>query len=61
MSLQVGVSNDDGILHPIAENEGQNILTDLEGEVFGFNTNCPACNAPCQTNMKVTSEFHFLC
>ena len=28
----------------------------LENEVLTFGTNCPSCNAPCETNMKVTSE-----
>ena len=27
---------------------------DLENEVLTFPTNCPDCNAPCTTNMKVT-------
>lgn len=27
---------------------------DLENEVLTFPTNCPECNAPCTTNMKVT-------
>ena len=27
---------------------------DLESEVLTFQTNCPECNAPCTTNMKVT-------
>ena len=27
---------------------------DLTNEVLTFNTNCPSCNSPCPTNMKVT-------
>jgi zinc finger protein len=27
--------------------------TDLKDEVLTFATNCPSCNAPCQTNMKL--------
>lgn len=27
----------------------------LENEVLTFGTNCPSCNAPCETNMKVTN------
>lgn len=30
-------------------------LEHLHGEVLQFNTNCSNCNAPCDTNMKVTS------
>jgi len=32
---------------------------DLESEVLTFQTNCPECNAPCTTNMKVTKIPHF--
>jgi len=32
---------------------------DLESEVLVFHTNCPECNAPCKTNMKVTKIPHF--
>ena len=28
----------------------------LEDEVLHFGTNCPSCNAACETNMKVTCE-----
>ena len=28
---------------------------DLKNEVLSFPTNCPDCNAPASTNMKVTS------
>lgn len=55
---------DDGLLRPIDEDEGENILSDLESEVFGFETNCPVCNAPCRTNMKMTSileNFFLVC
>uniref|UniRef100_A0A1B6BZW2 Zinc finger ZPR1-type domain-containing protein n=1 Tax=Clastoptera arizonana TaxID=38151 RepID=A0A1B6BZW2_9HEMI len=30
-------------------------LEDLNSEVLQFQTNCPNCTAPCNTNMKVTS------
>lgn len=26
-------------------------------EVMSFRTNCPDCDAPCDTNMKMTSEY----
>lgn len=45
------------ILHPIKE--GEFTLEDIEGEVLHFPTNCPNCNSPCQTNMKVTNIPHF--
>lgn len=50
---KVGEPEDDGILHPTPA--GEFTLEDLEGEVLAFPTNCPSCNAPCQTNMKMTS------
>ena len=28
----------------------------LEDEVLRFGTNCPSCNVPCDTNMKLTSN-----
>jgi zinc finger protein len=28
----------------------------LADEVLHFGTNCPSCNAPCETNMKLTSK-----
>lgn len=31
----------------------------LKNEVLQFPTNCPSCNAPCFTNMKVTNIPHF--
>ena len=30
----------------------------LADEVLHFGTNCPSCNAPCETNMKVTSTLN---
>lgn len=33
--------------------------SNLKDEVLGFPTNCPSCNAPCITNMKVTQIPHF--
>uniref|UniRef100_A0A6P7FPP1 Zinc finger protein ZPR1 n=1 Tax=Diabrotica virgifera virgifera TaxID=50390 RepID=A0A6P7FPP1_DIAVI len=46
-----------GILHPIPE--GEFTLEDLQGEVLQFPTNCPSCNSPCHTNMKMTNIPHF--
>ena len=51
-------------LKDIAEEEEEAANEDLsgeklEGEVLCFGTNCPSCNAPCETNMKVTSKSQF--
>ncbi|XP_049776164.1 zinc finger protein ZPR1 [Schistocerca cancellata] len=46
-----------GILKPLGE--GEHTLEDLQGEVLQFPTNCPNCNCPCQTNMKLTKIPHF--
>ena len=42
-----------------AEDGSTTALTEerLAEEVLHFPTNCPDCNAPAETNMKVTSEF----
>nr|CAD7442778.1 unnamed protein product [Timema bartmani] len=42
----------DGLLKSLEE--GQFPLEQLEKEVLQFQTNCPECFAPCQTNMKLT-------
>nr|SVE74204.1 EOG090X06TU [Daphnia barbata] len=35
---------------------GDNVTSEsLADEVLHFGTNCPSCNAPCETNMKLTS------
>lgn len=39
-------------LEPITEEN-------IKDEVLQFTTNCPECNAPCFTNMKVTSKSIF--
>lgn len=45
--------NEDALLKPIEE--GEYSLEQIEGEVMTFPTNCPDCNNPCETNMKLTS------
>uniref|UniRef100_A0A182JQ69 Zinc finger ZPR1-type domain-containing protein n=1 Tax=Anopheles christyi TaxID=43041 RepID=A0A182JQ69_9DIPT len=47
----------DSLLKPI--HEGAWPLEELQGEVLQFQTNCPDCAAPCDTNMKVTTVPHF--
>ncbi|KAH8274224.1 hypothetical protein KR018_009074 [Drosophila ironensis] len=45
------------LLKPIAEDEWP--IENLHGEVLQFPTNCPNCQAPCETNMKLTNIPHF--
>ncbi|CAG0919626.1 unnamed protein product [Notodromas monacha] len=42
--------------HAEVQNETESAIKDenLRDEVLMFRTNCPECNAPCETNMKVT-------
>jgi len=51
--LGIYPDNEDVLLKPIQE--GEYPLEQLEGEVLSFPTNCPDCNSPCETNMKLTS------
>ncbi|CAB0040592.1 unnamed protein product [Trichogramma brassicae] len=55
--LGIYTENEDKLLQPI--NEEEYTLEDIEGEVMTFPTNCPECNAPCQTNMKMTKIPYF--
>ncbi|XP_037807589.1 zinc finger protein ZPR1 [Lucilia sericata] len=45
------------LLKPITE--GSWTLEDLHGEVLQFQTLCPECRSPCETNMKLTTIPHF--
>ncbi|KAH8283311.1 hypothetical protein KR054_000607 [Drosophila jambulina] len=45
------------LLKPIAEDAWP--IENLHGEVLQFATNCPNCQAPCETNMKLTNIPHF--
>ncbi|XP_076179722.1 zinc finger protein Zpr1 [Ptiloglossa arizonensis] len=49
--------SDDVLLKPIQE--GEYTLEQIEGEVLSFRTNCPLCNCPCETNMKMTNIPYF--
>ncbi|XP_019063758.1 zinc finger protein ZPR1 isoform X2 [Fukomys damarensis] len=42
-----------------AEAPEEKLEEDLRNEVLQFNTNCPECNAPAQTNMKLVQIPHF--
>ncbi|KAG7200099.1 hypothetical protein KM043_000545 [Ampulex compressa] len=55
--LGIYTENEDVLLKPIQE--GDYSLEQLEGEVLTFPTNCPECNSPCETNMKLTNIPHF--
>ena len=51
-TLGIYAENQDVLLKPIQE--GEFPLEEIEGEVLTFPTNCPECNSPCETNMKMT-------
>ncbi|EFN83895.1 zinc finger protein ZPR1 [Harpegnathos saltator] len=55
--LGIYSDNEDALLKPIQE--GEYSLEQFEGEVMTFPTNCPDCNSPCETNMKLTNIPHF--
>jgi zinc finger protein len=40
----------------LSDQNPSDVLLDLQSEVFQFGTNCPDCNVPCTTNMKLTSK-----
>ncbi|XP_061389071.1 zinc finger protein ZPR1-like [Musca vetustissima] len=51
------LKEDKQLLKPIPE--GEWTLEDLHGEVLQFQTLCPECRSPCETNMKLTKIPHF--
>uniref|UniRef100_T1P9R4 Zinc finger protein ZPR1 n=1 Tax=Musca domestica TaxID=7370 RepID=T1P9R4_MUSDO len=51
------LKEDKPLLKPIPE--GEWTLEDLHGEVLQFQTLCPECRSPCETNMKLTKIPHF--
>lgn len=51
--LGIYSENEDALLKPIQE--GEYPFEVINGEVLTFPTNCPDCNKPCETNMKLTS------
>ncbi|XP_024878175.1 zinc finger protein ZPR1 [Temnothorax curvispinosus] len=56
-TLGIYSDNEDVLLEPIQE--GEYPLEEIEGEVHSIRTNCPDCNSPCETNMKLTNIPHF--
>ncbi|XP_054853282.1 zinc finger protein ZPR1 [Eublepharis macularius] len=48
-----------GIQEEESDEKSVDSADDLRNEVLQFNTNCPECNAPAKTNMKVVQIPHF--
>ncbi|KAJ8257008.1 hypothetical protein COCON_G00191600 [Conger conger] len=55
---RLGLKADDDTEEDNAEKPGNDMNT-LRNEVLMFNTNCPECNAPASTNMKLVQIPHF--
>ncbi|XP_010777388.1 zinc finger protein ZPR1 [Notothenia coriiceps] len=53
--MQLGLRADDDLEEEPAGND----IETMKDEVLGFNTNCPECNAPARTNMKIVEIPHF--
>lgn len=53
--IQLGLRADDDL----GEEQTGNDLDAMRNEVLVFNTNCPECNAPASTNMKLVQIPHF--
>ncbi|XP_071350694.1 zinc finger protein ZPR1 [Trachinotus anak] len=53
--MQLGLRADDDVEEEPAGND----LETMRNEVLVFNTNCPECNAPASTNMKLVQIPHF--
>ncbi|OTF74690.1 zinc finger protein ZPR1-like protein [Euroglyphus maynei] len=51
--------DEDKLLGIYETEQNENSSSDLKDEVLQFPTNCPNCNAPCFTNMKLTEIPHF--
>lgn len=54
--MQLGIRADDDDLE---EEPAGNDLENMRNEVLVFDTNCPECNAPASTNMKLVQIPHF--
>lgn len=55
-NAQLGLTDEDG---PDDFDENADPSEFQKDEILIFKTNCPSCNAPCDTNMKVTNIPHF--
>ncbi|KAG7471325.1 hypothetical protein MATL_G00123400 [Megalops atlanticus] len=56
--VQLGIKAEEDVEEEEGEKPGNDINT-LRNEVLMFNTNCPECNAPASTNMKLVQIPHF--
>lgn len=56
--IQLGLKAEDD-LDEDKEEPAENNLDAMRNEVLVFNTNCPECNAPASTNMKLVQIPHF--
>ncbi|XP_035488094.2 zinc finger protein ZPR1 [Scophthalmus maximus] len=57
--MQLGLRADDDLEEEEEKEPAENDLEAMRGEVLVFNTNCPECNAPASTNMKLVQIPHF--
>lgn len=57
--MQLGLRADDDDGDGVEEEAPGNDLETMRNEVLVFNTNCPECNAPASTNMKLVQIPHF--
>ncbi|XP_037634951.1 zinc finger protein ZPR1 [Sebastes umbrosus] len=55
--IQLGIRADDD--DDLDEEPAGNDMETMRGEVLAFDTNCPNCNAPASTNMKLVHIPHF--
>lgn len=54
--MQLGIKTEDDVEE---EEPAGNDIDTMRNEVLTFNTNCPECNAPASTNMKLVQIPHF--
>ncbi|XP_034021770.1 zinc finger protein ZPR1 [Thalassophryne amazonica] len=57
--VQLGIKADDDEESDVEEEPHANDLDAMREEILAFKTNCPECNAPCSTNMKLVNIPHF--
>ncbi|XP_045932547.1 zinc finger protein ZPR1 [Micropterus dolomieu] len=57
--ILLGLRADDDLEEDLDKEPASNNLEAMRDEVLVFNTNCPECNAPASTNMKLVQIPHF--
>ncbi|XP_034724168.1 zinc finger protein ZPR1 [Etheostoma cragini] len=57
--MQLGLRADGDLEEEEEEEPAANDIDAMRDEVLAFNTNCPECNAPAATNMKLVQIPHF--